>query len=116
MRNNCKLKQNRFYRFGAGTWMPCSCLLCLVSLAAPATALKANVPSDSIVSLGEQNREITGKISDSNGQPLAGVTVNVPGSNISAASKADGTYAISVPLDAKNWYSSCWATRARKLT
>ena len=101
MRNNCNLKQNRFYRFETGKWIPCSCLLYMVLLAASTTALKAAVPSESMIRLEVQNREITGKISDGNGQPLASVTVSAPDSKVSTASKADGTYTISLPLGAK---------------
>lgn len=101
MRNNCNLKQNRFCRFETGKWIPCSCLLYMVLLAASTTALKAAVPSESMIRLEVQNREITGKISDGNGQPLASVTVSAPDSKVSTASKADGTYTISLPLGAK---------------
>lgn len=93
MRNYCKLKQSHR--------IPSSWLLCLVAFGSPTTALKASTPLKSIAGLIVQNREITGKISDSNGQPLAGVTITVLGSTIRTASRADGTYSIAVPQGAE---------------
>ena len=101
MRNNCKLKQNHSFGFGKGKCSPSSWLMCLVAFGSPTVALKASTPLKSIDRLIVQNREITGKISDSNGQPLSGVTVNVQGSRISAASKVDGSYLIAVPPGAE---------------
>jgi TonB-dependent starch-binding outer membrane protein SusC len=44
-----------------------------------------------------QNFPVTGKVVDANGQPLAGVTVQVKGANTSVVSNADGTFQISAP-------------------
>ncbi|MDT3404319.1 SusC/RagA family TonB-linked outer membrane protein [Mucilaginibacter terrae] len=41
--------------------------------------------------------KVTGKVTDVNGQGLPGVTVNVKGTNISAATDNQGNYAINVP-------------------
>ena len=47
-----------------------------------------------------QNRTITGKITDENGNPLANVSVLVKGTNIGTVTREDGTYSISVPASA----------------
>src|SRR5436190_218418 len=44
-----------------------------------------------------QNRTITGKITDENGNPLTGVTVRALSTNQFSVTKADGTFSISVP-------------------
>ncbi len=44
-----------------------------------------------------QNFPITGKITGADGQPLAGVTVKVKGSNLAAQTNADGSFQINVP-------------------
>jgi TonB-dependent starch-binding outer membrane protein SusC len=46
-----------------------------------------------------QSFPVTGKIIDANGQPLAGVTVQVKGSNTSVVSNADGTFQINAPSE-----------------
>ncbi|MCU7550636.1 TonB-dependent receptor [Chitinophagaceae bacterium LB-8] len=44
-----------------------------------------------------QNFPVTGKITGADGQPLAGVTVKVKGSNLAAQTSADGSFQINVP-------------------
>ena len=47
-----------------------------------------------------QNRTVTGKVTDEKNLPLAGVTVRVVSTNQSTATKADGTFSLSVPNNA----------------
>ena len=49
----------------------------------------------------QQNRIITGKVSNENGEPLADVTVLVKGTANSTISAADGSFSIDVPAEAK---------------
>jgi hypothetical protein len=44
-----------------------------------------------------QNFPVTGKITGADGQPLAGVTVKVKGTNLVAQTNADGTFQINTP-------------------
>lgn len=44
-----------------------------------------------------QNFPVTGKITGEDGQPLAGVTVKVKGTNLAAQTNADGTFQINAP-------------------
>lgn len=47
-------------------------------------------------------KTISGKVTDEKGNPLANVSVVVQGSNTGTVTKADGTYTISVPANARN--------------
>ena len=42
-------------------------------------------------------KTITGKITDANGQPVAGATVAVRGSNLATQTNSNGEYTITVP-------------------
>lgn len=44
-----------------------------------------------------QQREITGKVTDANGSPLAGVSVKVKGTNNGTYTEEDGTYKLNLP-------------------
>ena len=46
-------------------------------------------------------RTISGKVTDDKGNPLGSVSVLVRGTNTGTTSKADGTYSLSVPANAK---------------
>ena len=48
-----------------------------------------------------QNRTITGKITDSQGNPLQNISVTVKNAKIGTTTSADGTYSLSVPSNAK---------------
>lgn len=48
-----------------------------------------------------QTRTITGKISDESGNPLPNVSITLKGTSKGSTSRADGTYSLSVPADAK---------------
>ncbi len=45
---------------------------------------------------------IKGKITDEQGEPLAGVTITVKGTKISTVSNADGSFSLDAPADAKD--------------
>lgn len=47
-----------------------------------------------------QQKKVTGTISDMDGLPLPGVTVNVKGTTTGTVSNSDGVYALDVPEDA----------------
>jgi TonB-linked SusC/RagA family outer membrane protein len=46
-------------------------------------------------------RTITGKVTDEKGDPLQAVSVQVKGSQVGTSTKADGTYLLAVPADAR---------------
>lgn len=48
----------------------------------------------------QQVKQVKGKITSGNGQPLSGVSVRVKGSNFGTATVADGTFALEVPENA----------------
>lgn len=48
-----------------------------------------------------QNREITGKITDNKGNPVANASILVKGTNIGTVSDAEGFYKLNVPANAK---------------
>ena len=48
-----------------------------------------------------QNRTVTGKVSDETGKPLEGASVMVKGSKSAILSKADGSFSLQVPSNAK---------------
>lgn len=47
------------------------------------------------------DRNIQGKVSDENGEPLEGATVRVPGTQIGAITDVEGNFSLSVPDDAE---------------
>ena len=47
--------------------------------------------------LQAQTKSITGKITDANGNPLPGATVNAKGTSVAVSTKDDGTFSIPVP-------------------
>jgi TonB-linked SusC/RagA family outer membrane protein len=55
-----------------------------------------------LIKLQAQNRTITGKITDADGKPVAGASVQVKGLKQGVAANADGVFSISVPASAKN--------------
>ncbi|HLP71632.1 MAG TPA: TonB-dependent receptor [Bacteroidales bacterium] len=50
-------------------------------------------------SIADQQRKITGKVTDKNGSPLGGVTILVKGTTTGAISDFDGNYSINLPDD-----------------
>jgi TonB-linked SusC/RagA family outer membrane protein len=48
-----------------------------------------------------QQKEITGKVTDSDGLPLPGVSVIVKGTTIGTVTNADGEFLLNIPIDAK---------------
>ncbi|MFT3823093.1 MAG: SusC/RagA family TonB-linked outer membrane protein [Chitinophagaceae bacterium] len=55
----------------------------------------------SCIRLSAQNQTIVGKVIDGQGLPVANASVTVKGSPSGTATKADGTYSLSVPTSAK---------------
>lgn len=53
------------------------------------------------VALFSQERIVNGKVTDENGNPLAGVTVLVKGTAVGTITKNDGTFTIKLPINAK---------------
>lgn len=51
----------------------------------------------SLTSFSQNNFKVTGKVTDDNGKPLDGVTVQVKGTTIATTTKMDGTYEIMAP-------------------
>src|SRR5207244_1432894 len=47
-----------------------------------------------------QNRTVTGKVTDEDGNPLAGVTIRALSTTLYAITKPDGTFSLSVPTNA----------------
>ena len=61
------------------------------------------IPSYSYgVNLSEHNlnffKNITGKVVDQNGKPLAGVTISIKGSKTATSTDADGTFRLNLPV------------------
>jgi TonB-linked SusC/RagA family outer membrane protein len=50
-----------------------------------------------ILSFAQNNFPVTGKVSDQSGKPLEGVTVQVKGTNITTATKPNGSFSINAP-------------------
>ena len=48
----------------------------------------------------EQQRELTGKVTDENGEPVPGVSVVVKGTTVGTITDTDGSYTLEVPSDA----------------
>jgi hypothetical protein len=49
----------------------------------------------------EQQKGVSGKVNDQNGDPIPGATVMVKGSTIGIVTDFDGNFKLQVPLDAK---------------
>ena len=54
-----------------------------------------------VTGLLAQSRQISGKVTDEKGSPLAGVTVQVKGTAVGTFTKSDGTYRLTAPAGAK---------------
>ena len=50
----------------------------------------------------QEDKKVTGVVSDKSGEPLPGVTVIVSGTSIGTTTDANGVFSLSVPADAKN--------------
>ncbi|MBC9929373.1 SusC/RagA family TonB-linked outer membrane protein [Chitinophaga qingshengii] len=58
---------------------------------------KTPVPTPATSSTLLQHRPVKGTVKDEKGNPIAGVTVRIPGTSIGTVTNADGVYTISVP-------------------
>src|SRR5687767_9639709 len=54
-----------------------------------------------IGSISAQNKVITGKVTDDQGNALPNVTITVKGTSIGTSSRTDGTYSLTAPAYAK---------------
>jgi TonB-linked SusC/RagA family outer membrane protein len=66
-------------------------------VATPVMAYSYNEYGPSETTKFFQNKIVTGKVTNGNGEPLAGVTVQVKGSNVTAVTGSDGSFRIDVP-------------------
>jgi len=86
-----KRKHLKFHR------IPLYCILLLVLQLVflhPVLAT-AKQPSSSVKSIVDVT--IKGKVTDESGEPIPGVTISLPGTNIGTATDLDGNYSLSVP-------------------
>ncbi|HSC53982.1 MAG TPA: TonB-dependent receptor [Phnomibacter sp.] len=63
-----------------------------------------------------QTRNLSGKVTDENGAALEGATVSVRGSSLAATTKADGTFTLTVPADAKTLVVSFVGKELQEIT
>src|ERR1035437_1507270 len=54
-----------------------------------------------LINTQAQNRTVTGKVTDENGQGIQGVSVLVKGTGIGTETNADGNFSLSVPVNAR---------------
>lgn len=59
--------------------------------------VKKKERNDAAVILADDQVTVTGKVTDTNGEPLPGVTISIPGTAIGTATDMDGAYSLSVP-------------------
>ncbi|MDA3878921.1 MAG: TonB-dependent receptor [Prolixibacteraceae bacterium] len=52
-----------------------------------------------------QGQTVSGKVTDSSGEPLIGVNVTIPGTTTGVTTNIDGNYSLSVPADSRLQYS-----------
>jgi len=73
------------------------------SLQASATVLNENINSDETnpTKIQQKLKEITGKVTDSTGAPLPGVTILIKGTMVGTITDANGDYRLSLPENAK---------------
>ncbi|MBW6479024.1 MAG: SusC/RagA family TonB-linked outer membrane protein [Bacteroidales bacterium] len=64
----------------------------------------------------QQQRSISGKVTDSNGQPLPGVTVIVAGTTTGTVTNADGNFILSIPDGAKTLQFSFVGMRTQEVS
>lgn len=92
-------KTNRRFSLTRIKWISSSYLLCLLSAGIPPFAAIAGASTDTKI-IWMQTKEITGRILDSDGNPLEGATVTIKGTSVSTASDEKGEYILSVPVTA----------------
>lgn len=92
-------KTNRHFSLVRTKWISTSCLFCLLSVGAPNHMVAAGSNTD-MKTVHMQTTEITGRITDAEGNSVEGATVTVQGTSVSTASNAQGEYTLSVPATA----------------
>lgn len=75
-------------------------LLVAISSLASGKDLPSTIPGQA-PSLAEQQKKITGKVSDITGAPVPGATVVVPGTTVGTIADIDGNFTLSIPANAK---------------
>jgi TonB-dependent starch-binding outer membrane protein SusC len=55
-----------------------------------------------VFAASSQNRTVTGKVTDANGNPIANASVVAKGRNLGTSTAADGTFSLSVPVTIKS--------------
>lgn len=75
------------------------------------TNLKYHILNDNLVVITEKNKpatdvDVTGKVTNTNGEAIPAVTIRVKGTTAGAATDAEGSYRLSVPEDAVLVFSS----------
>lgn len=61
-----------------------------------------------------QDKVVTGKVTDANGNPLSGVTIKVKGGKALGATKADGTYSVKAPVGATLQFTAVGSETSEK--
>lgn len=70
-----------------------------ITVAADGYSIPTN--PEQVINPVEQQKQITGKVSDSTGAPVPGATVLVTGTNIGVITDFDGKFTLNIPSDAK---------------
>ena len=65
--------------------------------------------------LAQNNRTITGKVIGDNNSPIANASVQVKGTTIGTVTKADGSYSLNIPANAKTLVISSVGTEAQEI-
>ncbi len=63
-----------------------------------------------------QNRTVTGRVTDANGVPVPGASIQVKGTSVGVVTKDDGTFAISVPANGRTLTVSAVGQATQELT
>lgn len=62
-----------------------------------------------------QENSITGRATDSNGEPLPGVTIQIKGTNLGTVTQSDGTYRLTLPANATSLIFSFVGMTSREI-
>src|SRR5690606_17768967 len=76
-----------------------ACALPIVTVLLPSEGWSENtVPAKSKIVISSKWENVTGKVIDSKGEPLAGATVKIKGTNSGTVTDANGVFRINLPL------------------